>query len=288
MCALDCFGSFKRSVEGPCDSSHAISSSRNASSSGAYCRRIAAQGSFLTFVSANSRGGLVDFEFSADQEMLRESVRRLLSDKAPIGYVREQYEADGDALGRDAVWGGLREMGVVGLLVPEEFGGAGMGLVDAAVVLEELGRALCAAPYASTAVGAASLVLAAGAAREHQFLLPGLADGSTIGALAIYEPDGRYEWRSPSSRARRDGEVWRFDGTKAHVADGAACNLILATALDPDGALGVFALQRDEGVTVSPHATVDGSRKEATVTFEGAKAWRLGSGDSSDAVVRTL
>src|SRR5262245_20966152 len=119
MCALDCFGSLSRSVDGPCDSNHATSSARNASSSGACCRRIAAQGSFLTFVSANSRGGVVDFEFSADQEMLRDSVRRLLSDKAPIPYLRDQYEADGDSLGRDAVWNGLREMGVVGLLVPE-------------------------------------------------------------------------------------------------------------------------------------------------------------------------
>jgi alkylation response protein AidB-like acyl-CoA dehydrogenase len=220
--------------------------------------------------------------------MLRDSVHRLLSDKAPIPYLREQYETDGSALGRDTVWDGLRDMGVVGLLVPEEFGGAGMGMVDAAVVLEELGRALCPAPYASTAIGAVSLVVGAGAAREHQFLLPGLADGSTIGALAIYEPDGRYRWRTPASRVRLDGEMWRFDGTKAHVADAAACNLFLATALDPDGALGVYALERDNGVTVEPHATVDGSRKEGTVTFEGAKAWRLGTGDASDAVARTL
>jgi alkylation response protein AidB-like acyl-CoA dehydrogenase len=230
----------------------------------------------------------VDFEFSADQEMLRDSVRRLLSDKAPISYLRDDYDGAGDALGRDAVWDALRDMGVVGLLVPEEFGGAGMGMVDAAVVLEELGRALCPAPYASTAIGATALVLAAGESREHQFLLPGLADGSTVGALAVYEPGGRYQWRTPASRVRLDGEMWRFDGVKAHVADAAACNLLLATARDADGALGVYALQRDEGVTVEPHATVDGSRKEATVTFEGAKAWRLGSGDSSDAVGRTL
>jgi alkylation response protein AidB-like acyl-CoA dehydrogenase len=241
-------------------------------------------------VSANSRayGGVVDFEFSADQEMLRDSVRRFLSDKAPISYVRDAYDDPGDALGRDAVWDGLRDIGAIGLLVPEEFGGAGMGMVDAAVVLEELGRALCPVPYASTAIGAVSLVLAAGAAREHRFLLPGLADGSTIGALAIYEPEARYQWRTPASRVRVEGEMWRFDGTKAHVADAAAANLLLATALDPDGALGVYALQRDDSVSVEPRPTVDGSRKDATVTFDGAKAWRLGTGDAADAVARTL
>jgi alkylation response protein AidB-like acyl-CoA dehydrogenase len=229
----------------------------------------------------------VDFEFSADQEMLRDSVRRLLTDKAPIASLREQYDNDGEALGRDAVWNGLRDMGVVGLLVPEAFGGAGMGMVDAAVVLEELGRALCPAPFTSTAIGATSLVLGAGAAREHEFLLPGLADGSTIGTVAIYEPAGRYQWRTPASRARLDGEMWRLDGVKAHVADAAASNLLLATAFDPDGVLGVYALQRDDGVIVEPTPTVDGSRKQGTVTFDGAKAWRLGSGDASEAVART-
>jgi alkylation response protein AidB-like acyl-CoA dehydrogenase len=215
-------------------------------------------------------------------------VRRFLADKAPIAHVREQYDATGDAAGRDTVWDGLRDLGVIGLLVPEEFGGAGMGMVDAAVVLEELGRALCPAPYASTAIGAVSLVLGAGAAREHQFLLPGLADGTTIGAVAIYEPEGRYQWRAPAARVRIDGEMWRLDGVKAHVADASACNLFLATALDPDGGLGVYAVQRDDAVSVEPHATVDGSRKEATVAFAGAQAWRLGAGDAADAVARTL
>ena len=81
--------------------------------------------------------------------MLRESVQRFLSDKAPVAYVREGYETSPAALGHDDVWSGLCEIGAVGLLVPEEHGGAGMGMVDAAVVLEELGRAICPAPYAS-------------------------------------------------------------------------------------------------------------------------------------------
>src|SRR5262249_9126605 len=156
----------------------------------------------------NSRayGGVVDFEFSADQEMLRDSVRRFLSDKAPISYVRDGYDDAGDALGRDAVWDGLRDIGAVSLLVPKEFGGAGVGMVAPAVVDVGLGRVLRPAPFASPEIGAVSLVLAAGGAREHEFLLPGLAEGSTIGALAIYEPDARYQWRTPASRVHVEGE----------------------------------------------------------------------------------
>ena len=231
----------------------------------------------------------MDFEFSADQEMLRDSVRRFLADNAPITYVRGAYESDGTDLGRDDVWNGLRGIGAVGLLVPEEHGGAGMGLVDAAVVLEELGGALCPAPYASSAIGAVSLVLGAGAAREHSFLLPGLADGSTIGTIALYEAGARYEWRNPSTAVEANGEMWRLTGAKVHVADGAAVNLFLVTARDPAGGLGVYAVQgNDTAVRVEPTRSVDGSRKEATVTFDGAQGWRLGTGDATDAVARTL
>ena len=231
----------------------------------------------------------MDFEFSDDQEMLRESVQRFLADKAPIAYVRAGYEDDSAPLGHDAVWSGLQDIGAIGLLVPEEHGGAGMGMVDAAVVLEELGRAICPAPYASSAIGAVSLVLGAGAAREHQFLLPGLADGTTVGTVAVLEPGTRYFWQTPATTARVNGDVWSVDGTKAHVADGSAAGLFLVTARDPDGVLGVFAVQSDDdGLRVESTPSVDGSRKEATVTFAGARGWRLGAGDATAAVGRTL
>jgi alkylation response protein AidB-like acyl-CoA dehydrogenase len=229
----------------------------------------------------------VDFEFSSDQEMLRESVRRFLSDRAPVPYVRAVYERD--VVEADDVWRGLRSLGVTALLVPEQSGGAGMGLVDAAVVLEELGRAVCPAPYASSCIGAASLIVFAGSAREHEFLLPGIADGSVIGTLALYEDGTAYDWLVPSTTARRDGEVWRVDGAKTHVADASIAGLLLVTARDGDGELGVFAVEGSaDGVEVSPTPTVDGSRKQGTVTLTSAVGWRLGGADAVDAVARTL
>src|SRR5437764_82464 len=108
----------------------------------------------------------MDFDFSPEQEQLRDTLRRFLADRAPITpYVREHYSEAAFAV--DDVWRALAELGVVGLLVPEEHGGAGMGMVDAAVVLEELGRAVCPLPYQSSAVAAVSLVLDAGSPREH-------------------------------------------------------------------------------------------------------------------------
>jgi alkylation response protein AidB-like acyl-CoA dehydrogenase len=235
----------------------------------------------------------VDFEFSADQEMLRDSVRRFLADKAPISYVRDMYGGNHqleDSLGADNVWTGLRDLGVLGLLVPEEHGGAGMGMVDAAVVLEELGGALCPAPYASSAIGAASLILAAGGPRQHEFLLPGLADGSTVGTVALYEEEARYEWREPRCVASPGpNRTWLLEGVKVHVVDARAAGLFCVTAREPDGTLGVFAVQgRTTGVSVLETETVDGSRKVGRLMLDGATGWRLDSGDAGDAVALTL
>jgi alkylation response protein AidB-like acyl-CoA dehydrogenase len=235
----------------------------------------------------------MDFDFSADQLMLRDSVRGFLAARAPIDpYVRGAYDGAGPGAD-DAVWRDLAELGVVGLLVPEKFGGAGAGMVDAAVVLEELGRAVSPLPYVSSAIAAVSLVRAAGSAREHEFLLPGLADGSTIGTLAVYEPGARYAWTEPATRARFDGERWTLEGTKAHVADGAVATLLLATARDERGDLGVYAVEAGApGVAIEPAETVDGSRKAATVKLAGATGWRLGeadgAGDRRTEVAQTL
>ena len=217
----------------------------------------------------------MDFEFSSEQEMLRASVRAFLSAKAPLATVRAEYGAT--TFDRTA-WDGLVELGVVGLLVGEEHGGAGMGMVDAAVVLEELGRAVSPAPYASSAIGAVSLADAD--------LLPLLADGSTIGTVAIFEAGSRYRWQQPATRATRDGGSWRVDGVKVHVADATAADVAFVTALDDDGQLGVFATERFD---VEPTPTVDGSRKQGRIVLAGASSRRIDSTAGAEAsVARTL
>jgi alkylation response protein AidB-like acyl-CoA dehydrogenase len=219
----------------------------------------------------------MDFEFSADQELLRATLRRFLAEQAPVSpYVRAQL--DNPRGTAEDVWRGLADLGVTGLLVPDAYGGAGRGMVDQAVVLEELGRAVHPGPYQSSAIGAVSLVLSAGDERDFESLLPGLASGDTTGTLACYEPDSRSEWRTPVTSARAAGDGWAINGTKAHVPDAVAADLLLVTAMTDDG-LGVFAVQRDaEGVVVEGTSTVDGTRKQASVVLRDAPAWRLGGG----------
>jgi len=216
----------------------------------------------------------VDFEFSAEQEMLRTSVRAFLAAKAPLASVRAGYEA---ATPDPALWAGLVELGVVGLVVDEERGGAGMGMVDAAVVLEELGRAVCPAPYISSAIGAVALA--------DDALLRALADGSTIATVAIFEAGARYRWRTPSTRATRAGSGWTLDGAKVHVGDAATAGVALVTALDDDGALAVFAT---DDFTAEPMPTVDGSRKQGRIALNGSSARRIETGVADTAVARAL
>lgn len=229
----------------------------------------------------------MNLEFDDEQEQLRASLRRFLDERAPLAYVRERYD---DPRGTsDAVWSGLADLGVLGLLVPEALGGTGATMVDVAVVAEELGRALHPGPYASSAVGAVSLVHLAGTAADHAAILPDLASGASVGTVALLEPGRRAEWRAPATRAALDAAGWRLDGEKVHVPDASAATVIVVAATDDDGVLGAFAVETGaEGVAITPTPTVDGSRKEATVGLTGAPARRLGAGDASDAVAATV
>ncbi len=189
----------------------------------------------------------MDFERSEDQELLAATVSRFLAEQAPISpYVRDRL---GDDRGTTAkVWEGLGGLGVLGLLVPESHGGAGMGMVDVSVVLEAMGRFVHPGPYLASAVGAVSVVTLAGARRDQDAFLPQLASGATIGTVALWEPGRRARWREPETLAIPDGDRWRLDGAKVHVPDAADADVIFVVARRHAGGLGVFRRDsRDPG-----------------------------------------
>jgi alkylation response protein AidB-like acyl-CoA dehydrogenase len=230
---------------------------------------------------------MMDLEFSQEQEQLRESVARFLAARAPLTWVRERYADDRGTT--DDVWRGLADLGVTGLLVPASCGGAGMGMVDATVVLESLGRWVHPGPYSSSAIGAASLIVLTGDEHDHAAFLPGVADGSTVATVASLEPERRAEWHHPTTNARAARDGWRLDGTKSHVADLVGADLVIVGATDEASALGAFAVATDApGVGIEPKATVDGSRKRATLRLDATPAHRLGDGDATAAVSETI
>ncbi len=223
----------------------------------------------------------MDFEFDDDQELLRETVHRFLAEQAPINpYVREQLETTSGTSAE--VWHGLAALGLIGLLVPEAQGGSGMGMVDMAVVLEEMGRAVHPGPFPSTAVGAASLLtlVTAGGSGEGSDLLAPLGEGATF-ATVVLAIDATTEVEPV--RATAD----RINGEVAHVADAPGADLLLVVAATSDG-VEVFAVEPgSSGLEVTPTETVDATRKQGSVVFRNTPARRLGSGDASAAVAAT-
>jgi len=142
-------------------------------------------------------------------------------------------------------------------------------------VLEELGRAVHPGPFASSAVGAVSLVQLAGSDDDHAALLPGLASGETIGTIAL-------------GAVQADGDG-RLTGACPHVPDAVAADVIVVTATTADREVGAFVVERGAaGLDVVATPTVDGTRKFASVAFAGSPARRLGAGDPADAVAESL
>src|SRR3954468_7372952 len=168
----------------------------------------------------------MNFAFTEEQEELRKTVRAFLDSKSPESAVREQMETE---TGFDpAVWSQMGEqLGLQGLVVPEEFGGSGYSYVELGIVLEEMGRALLAAPFFSTVVLAANTLIHSGddaAKKEH---LPGIATGETIATLAFTEESGRWDEGGITAAATKSGDGWTITGTKSYVLDGHTADLIL-------------------------------------------------------------
>src|SRR5438045_6404106 len=124
---------------------------------------------------------------SEEQSMRRDSARGLISDKARVSHLRQRRDSnDATGFSRD-LWKTFAEMGFSGLLVPEQFGGSGLGCVEAGIVMEEIGRTLMPSPFLSTGVLAASALARGGNAAQKQSYLPKIADGSLLATLAIDE-----------------------------------------------------------------------------------------------------
>src|SRR4051812_17924820 len=147
---------------------------------------------FAPPIPAPPGGQTVNFAFSDEQEQLRDAVRRFLEAKSPSTEVRRLMET---TEGYDpAVWSQMaNELGLQSLHIPEEYGGQGFTFVELGIVLEEMGRVLLCAPYFSTVVLAADAIMNAGTPEQQGKLLPGIAAGETIAALAFTEPNGKWD-----------------------------------------------------------------------------------------------
>jgi alkylation response protein AidB-like acyl-CoA dehydrogenase len=235
----------------------------------------------------------IQFAFTDEQEQFRSAIGRFLNDKSPTTEVRRLM---GTAEGYDpAVWRQLsEELALPGIHIPEQYGGAGYGMVELCIVTEELGRALLCAPYFSTAVLAANAILNAGTEAQKARLLPDLASGARRATLAVTELNGQWDPQSIELVATRVANGYRLDGVKSYVVDGHVAELLVVAARLPntvggDG-LALFTLDANSnGVERRLLESMDPTRKLARIDFHGAPAQLLGNlDDGSETLARTL
>ena len=209
----------------------------------------------------------MNLELTDEQVALRDTARRFLAEKAPIsGHVRALLDDPTGTTG--AVWRGLADLGTTGLLVPQEYGGAGMTMVEAGIVAEELGAALHPGPWLSSAVAAPRALARLGAGGAGAELLTGIADGTTIAAVGPLERNDA----AVTAAERHPDVVLR--GEMA-ISDAAAANVLLVLAEGRDGT-GLFAVKTDaSGISVTPERGIDQTRKRFRVGLDDVPARRL-------------
>ena len=215
----------------------------------------------------------MEFTFSAEQEALRATVRGVLARESSVSLVRDR--ADRDERAPSAAWQHIVELGWSGTLVPERNGGLGLGMVETAVVMEEIGRALYDGPFLSSAV-LATLAARACAADD---LLTELATGAQRGSVALEagghgDPLGRV-----ATIARADGTL---HGTAPLVIDGDTCDWVIVAARegDPNGPLGTYVVHEP---TATPTPTLDITRRFATIEFNRSDGSTQGDDDGTPA-----
>ena len=206
-----------------------------------------------------------------EQDELRSAVRALLA----------RHEGD-------AAWGPLaRQLGVTGLGVPEEYGGAGGGARDVHVVMEELGRALSPVPFLGSTVLTAGCLRASGDAAARERLLPGLAEGTSVGALAWAE-QGSWEpgaVRAEAEAAPRPEGGWRVTGVKEHVLDAPRVDVLLVAARTAAG-LSLFEVAPGAPeVRRVPLVTMDATRAQARWELRAAGARLVGADGDGERVL---
>lgn len=218
----------------------------------------------------------MNFDFSEEQKLLRTTARDYLEDRAPLGLARSVLESDA-TMSRE-LWAGAAEMGWLGAVIPERWGGAGFGHGELVLIAEELGRALAPIPFV-TSTTVAEAILVAGSEAQKERYLPGFANGDRIGTLALAEARGVVRPANVRARLGADGIL---DGAKIGAPDGASANLALILARDDSGRL-VLALADLKGVARTAEESIDPSRPSARFAFDATPAEPLaGAGARGD------
>lgn len=170
----------------------------------------------------------MNFNFNEEQNILKNMSRYFLAEKYPKSVVK-QLEADEKGYS-PKLWKEMADLGWMGLVFPEKYGGAGMSFLDLAVLLEEMGRAVVPGPFFSTVILGGLPIMNFGTDKQKQAYLPGIASGEKIFTLALNEADARYDVAPMQVKAIAGKDGYSIFGTKLFVPDAHIANYILCTA----------------------------------------------------------
>jgi alkylation response protein AidB-like acyl-CoA dehydrogenase len=222
---------------------------------------------------------VLDLDFSPEQEMLRQTARDVLARHCPLDVVRDME--DNPTGYPPSLWARLGELDLIGLLLPEEFGGSGMTLVEGVALYEELGRSLAPVPHFVSAVLSGGVLAAAGSEAQKAQWLGRIASGEAIFTPAWLEPENGFSARGVELRATAVGGGYRLDGLKRHVAFAAAADRLVVLARSGDGPDGIDLFLVDPtavGVSLRQQFTIaSDTQYEVTLTdVEVGEGDRLG------------
>ncbi len=221
-----------------------------------------------------------DFGFDDDHEVLRDSARRFLEERCPIAEVRRLGE---DPLGHDpGLWKEMAELGWTGLVIPEAHGGAELGALHLALLMEEMGRVVLPSPFVASTLAGVALAAAGGEA-----WLAGVAAGDLLATLAFAEPDGSWEPDHVAATAEMSDGGFILRGTKAYVLAAPSAGLVVAPFREADGGVALFAVELPTaGVETIPETGIDPTRRTGRIRFDGTRVQKNArlAGDAREAL----
>ncbi len=208
----------------------------------------------------------MDFGFTEEQQDLGGLAKRILEDKVTESVLREADAAD-VRLDR-SIWSALADAELLGISLPAEVGGSGYGMVEQAVVLEQIGRTLAPAPVVASIVLGASPIAVFGTDEQRKRWAAPAAEGTVILTAALTEPANRDPLR-PAVTATPDGDGWRLDGVKTTVAVGTVADAIVVSAASPDGRPVVVVVEQGAAGLTVEHQQVTNKDGAARLSFAG-------------------
>jgi alkylation response protein AidB-like acyl-CoA dehydrogenase len=211
----------------------------------------------------------MDFSFSPDQTLLRNSARAFLDEHCKPAAVRLLWD---DKRGEsESTWKEMAQLGWLGLALPDEHGGAGLGMVESAIVLEELGRAACPGPYWPTALTAAAIAEAGTEAQKKRWL-PAIAGGEVRASLAFLDSELDWNPDSANTRAEKTSGGFALTGLKRYVPWAHVADVLLVPARTPEGVTLFLVDPGSAGLSASPVQTMDPGTRWTNLTLDKVPA----------------